>query len=162
VAQQMRNAAAATRELERSQKSAMSITSRFTSALRNMAGAFIGIQAIQTLAAWSDQLVTSNARLRQVTGSAEDAALATNKIYAAAMRSRISFADMSSSVAKLATLAGNAFGSIDEAIMFVETFNKQMVLSGASATESSAAMYQIVQAMASGRLQGDELHSIFE
>lgn len=162
VAQQMRNAAAATRELERSQKSAMSITSRFTSALRNMAGAFIGIQAIQTLAAWSDQLVTSNARLRQVTGSAEDAALATNKIYAAAMRSRSSFADMSSSVAKLATLAGNAFGSIDEAIMFVETFNKQMVLSGASATESSAAMYQIVQAMASGRLQGDELHSIFE
>lgn len=134
----------------------------FLTILRNFAGAYFGFQTVQTLVNWSDQLVSSKARLQQVTGSAEAAAVATDKIYAAAMRSRSSFTDMSASVARLATLAGSAFSSIDEAIQFAETFNKQMVLSGASTMEASAAMYQLSQAMASGRLQGDELRSIFE
>lgn len=167
--QQTAKAANATRRvkndvdgLAKSQASATSITKSFTGALRNMASAWIGFQTVQTLVNWSDQLVSSKARLQQVTGSAEAAAVATDKIYAAAMRSRSSFTDMSASVARLATLAGSAFSSIDEAIQFAETFNKQMVLSGASTMEASAAMYQLSQAMASGRLQGDELRSIFE
>lgn len=139
-----------------------SAASSFGTILRNFAGAYFGFQTVQTLVNWSDQLVSSKARLQQVTGSAEAAAVATDKIYAAAMRSRSSFTDMSASVARLATLAGSAFSSIDEAIQFAETFNKQMVLSGASTMEASAAMYQLSQAMASGRLQGDELRSIFE
>lgn len=148
--------------LAKSQASATSITKSFTGALRNMASAWIGFQTVQTLVNWSDQLVSSKARLQQVTGSAEAAAVATDKIYAAAMRSRSAFADMSASVARLSALAGSAFSSIDEAIRFAETFNKQMVLSGASKMEASAAMYQLTQGMASGRLQGDELRSIFE
>ena len=46
--------------------------------------------------------------------------------------------------------------------MFVEQLNKQFKISGASIEESSAAMYQLTQAMAAGKLQGDEFHSIME
>ena len=40
--------------------------------------------------------------------------------------------------------------------------NKSFKISGASTQESTNAMYQLTQAMASGRLQGDEYRSIIE
>ena len=162
VAQQARDAARATREFEQSQKSAEKTSRTFTGTLRNLAGAFVGLQGIRTLFGWSDQIAMSKAKLEQLTGSAEGAAEATNKIYAAAMRSRSSFTDMAATVAKLGMNAGNAFGSIDDAVKFAETFNKQMLLSGASTTEAANAMYQLTQGIASNRLQGDELRSVLE
>ena len=69
---------------------------------------------------------------------------------------------MADSVAKLNMLAKDAFSSNDEAIAFVEQLNKQFKISGASVQEASAAMYQLTQAMAAGKLQGDEFHSIME
>ena len=101
VAQQARDAARATREFEQSQKSAEKTSRTFTGTLRNLAGAFVGLQGIRTLFGWSDQIAMSKAKLELLTGSAEGAAEATNKIYAAAMRSRSSFTDMAATVAKL-------------------------------------------------------------
>ena len=69
---------------------------------------------------------------------------------------------MADSVAKLNMLAKDAFSSNDEAIYFVEQLNKQFKISGAGIQEASAAMYQLTQAMASGKLQGDEFRSIME
>lgn len=43
-----------------------------------------------------------------------------------------------------------------------ELVNKNFVVGGASATEQASAMYQLTQAMGSGRLQGDEYRSIIE
>lgn len=162
AAQEAKKAAQATEQLSNSQKNATISANSLTGAVKNIVGAYVGVQAIQTLFNWSDSLVSTKARLELVTGSAEAAADATNKIYAAAMRSRSGFADTAASVAKLTTLAGNAFGDINQAVLFVETFNKQMVLSGASAMEASSAIYQITQAMASGVLQGEELKSVLE
>ncbi len=64
--------------------------------------------------------------------------------------------------AKLGLLAGDAFKDNKELVKFTELMNKSFKLSGASATEQQAAMYQLTQAMASGRLQGDEFRSIIE
>ena len=69
---------------------------------------------------------------------------------------------MADSVAKLNMLAKDAFSSNDEAIYFVEQLNKQFKISGASVEETTSAMYQLTQAMAAGKLQGDEFHSIME
>ena len=85
-----------------------------------------------------------------------------DKIYSAANRSRGSYLDMADSVAKLNMLAKDAFSSNDEAIYFVEQLNKQFKISGASVEETTSAMYQLTQAMAAGKLQGDEFHSIME
>jgi tape measure domain-containing protein len=85
-----------------------------------------------------------------------------NMIFAAAQRSRASYQDTANTVTKLGILAGNAFSSNQEMVAFAEQLNKQFVIGGASVQESSAAMYQLSQAMAAGRLQGDEFRSIME
>ena len=95
--------------------------------------------------------------------SGEEKVLALqNQIYEAAQRSRGSYLDMTDSVAKLGLVAGKAFNGTDEIVRFSELLNKNFVVAGASAQESSAAMYQLTQAMGSGRLQGDEYRSIIE
>ncbi len=45
---------------------------------------------------------------------------------------------------------------------FAEQINKQFKIGGSSINESTNAMYQLTQAMAAGRLQGDEFKSIME
>lgn len=74
----------------------------------------------------------------------------------------MSYKAMGDNVARLNMLAKDQFKSNDEAIAFVETLNKMFVVSGASAEESTSAMYQLSQAMAAGKLQGDEFRSIME
>jgi tape measure domain-containing protein len=52
--------------------------------------------------------------------------------------------------------------SQNEALQMTESVNKAIILSGASTQEASAGMIQFGQALASGRLRGDELRSIME
>jgi tape measure domain-containing protein len=85
-----------------------------------------------------------------------------NKIYASAQRSRANYQDTINTVSKLGLLAGKAFSGNDEIIAFQELMNKNFIIGGASAQEQASAMYQLTQAMASGRLQGDEYRSIIE
>ena len=84
------------------------------------------------------------------------------KVMASAQRSRTSYMDAASSIAKLGLNARDAFGSMDEVIAFQELINKQFIISGASVQEQQAAMIQLTQAMASGVLRGEELNSVFE
>jgi tape measure domain-containing protein len=85
-----------------------------------------------------------------------------DKIFLAAERARGSYSATADTVAKLGTLAGSAFSSNDEIIAFAEQMNKQFVIGGASVQEQTSAMYQLTQAMAAGKLQGDEFRSIME
>lgn len=115
-----------------------------------------------TAAQTADRLTSIRSRLNLVNDGTQTTADLMNKIYDAAQRTRGGYDDMADSVAKLNMLAKDAFSSNDEAIEFVEQMNKQFKISGASIQESSAAMYQLTQAMAAGKLQGDEFHSIME
>jgi len=74
----------------------------------------------------------------------------------------VNYIDMASIVGKLGVTAGSAFKSNDEILKFSELLSKNFKISGASAEEQSAAMYQLTQAMGAGKLQGDEFRSIME
>ena len=110
----------------------------------------------------ADELTSIRSRINLINDGSQTTAQIMEKVYDAAQRSRGSYTDMADSVAKLNMLAKDAFSSNDEAIAFVEQLNKQFKISGASVQEASAAMYQLTQAMAAGKLQGDEFHSIME
>lgn len=69
---------------------------------------------------------------------------------------------MAANVAKIGNLAGDAFSSSEQIVVFAEQLNKQMKLSGASTQEASAAMLQLTQSLAKGCLNGDELTSVME
>ena len=118
----------------------------------------MAVSAVQT----TDQLTQIRARINLINDGSQSTAEIMDKIYSAASRSRGSYLDMADSVAKLNMLAKDAFSSNDEAIYFVEQLNKQFKISGASVEETTSAMYQLTQAMAAGKLQGDEFHSIME
>lgn len=118
--------------------------------------------AVSGSAVYLDNLSQIQARLNNINDGSQTTEQLQSKIMAAANRSRGSYQDMANSVAKLNLLASDAFKSNDEAIAFAEQLNKMFVVSGASSQEASNAMYQLNQAMASGRLQGDEYRSIIE
>lgn len=110
----------------------------------------------------SDKFASIKARINLINDGSQSTASIMDKVYQASERTRGSYTDMLDSVAKLNMLAKDSFTSNDEAIRFVEQLNMQFKLSGANVNEVSSAMTQLTQAMAAGRLQGDEFNSIME
>ena len=136
---------------------------QFAGAVTGIGIAATAVKDVATAAAQTaDQLTSIRSRINLINDGTQTTAEIMEKVFDASQRSRGSYVDMADSVAKLNMLAKDAFSSNDEAIMFVEQLNKQFKISGASIEESSAAMYQLTQAMAAGKLQGDEFHSIME
>lgn len=127
-----------------------------------LAAAYVSLQSAQKFIQEADNYASTTARLNVMNDGLQTTDELYNKIYQSAQRSRGSFNETANAITKLGIVAGDSFKSNDEIIAFIETFNKAAVVSGSSATEASNAMYQLSQAFASGRLQGDELRSVRE
>ena len=119
-------------------------------------------RALRALFNASDTYSNIQSRLNLINDGAQTTAQLNDKIYRTAQRSRAEYTAMASSVAKLNMLTNGVFKNNDESIRFLELVNKSFTIAGASAEEQKSAMLQLTQAMASGRLQGDELRSISE
>ncbi len=111
---------------------------------------------------YTDELTLTKARLNLINDGQRTTVELQDQIFAAAQRSRGEYGLMAQSVAKLGLLAGDAFKSNDEMIAFSEMLNKSFKVSGSSTQEISSATYQLTQAMAAGKLQGDEFRAIME
>ena len=133
-----------------------------TNTIKRAVAAYISIQSVGKALNVSDELATTTARLDLMNDNLQSTQELTNMVYAAAQDARGSFGDMASNVAKLGTLAGDAFSSSAEIVAFANQLNKQMKLSGASTEEASSAMLQLTQSLAKGTLNGDELTSVME
>lgn len=146
-----------------------SIVSKAFSALP-MAGMVAGVALVgqevldlgAKATAVSDKFASIKARIDLINDGSQSTASIMDKVYQASERTRGSYTDMLDSVAKLNMLAKDSFTSNDEAIRFVEQLNMQFKLSGANVNEISSAVTQLTQAMAAGRLQGDEFNSVME
>lgn len=110
----------------------------------------------------SDEYASIQGRLRIVAGSAEKAAQMNELIYQSAVRARGSYTDMAKSVAEIAMNAKDAFPKVEDAIPFMEGIQKIFAINHTGIEQQKAAMLQLTQALASGRLQGDEFRSIAE
>lgn len=133
-----------------------------TGKIKSMVGAYVGIRSLGAGMQATDTYISNGARLDLINDGLQTQAELQDKIYQAAQRSRGEYNAMVNTVAKLGLLAGDAFKSNNELVAFTELMNKSFKISGASTQESTNAMYQLTQAMASGRLQGDEYRSIIE
>lgn len=130
--------------------------------IKGIATAYVGFQSVKSLVAASDAYTSNVARIDMMNDGLQTTAELQQKIYEASQRSLTSYGDMTDVVAKLGITAGHSFKNNDEMVAFAEILNKQFALSGTGGQEKSAAMYQLTQAMASGKLQGDEFRSILE
>lgn len=130
-----------------------------------MAGAFAVDKIVSCVGAvknLSDEYTNTIARLNLINDGQQTTVQLMRDIHDAANASRGSYQEMAVQVGKLGTLASSAFSSNKEMITFVQQLNEQFKIGGASLEEQHAAMLQITQAMASGRLQGDEFRSVLE
>lgn len=125
-------------------------------------GAYASFQGAGKFLAIADSMSQTTARLGMMNDGMQSTQALMDDVFAAAQRSRGSFADMAAVVAKFGNNAREAFGSSAEVVRFAETVQKQMKLAGASGAEASNAILQLSQALGSGVLRGDELNSIFE
>lgn len=132
--------------------------------LKSIAGTYLGIMAARGVINASDTITSSENRLNNLPGGNPQLTQESmDKMYVAAQRSRSAYSDMLSNVSKTMTLAGDSFdNNIDNAIKFQEIMAKAYTVGGATAAEQSSSMYQLVQALGSGILQGDELRSVRE
>ena len=157
-----KKAASATEELSRSQKRATSSSNALGGSLKSLIGTYISLQTLKGLFTMSDTLALTTARLNMMNDGLQTTAQLNAMVYQSAQRARGSYAETADFVAKLGTLAGDAFGSSQEIIAFAEQINKQMKLSGATTQGAQAAMLQLTQALSSGTLRGEELNSVLE
>ena len=110
----------------------------------------------------SDEYANMHARLDMIRDSTQTTEELQKSIYTSAQRTGSAYTTMANGVAKMRLHAGNVFQNNGETIAFLETMNKSFVVGGASIEEQKNAMLQLTQAMASGKLQGDELRSLAE
>ena len=110
----------------------------------------------------SDEYANMNARLNMINDGMQSTSELQKSIFTSAQRTGSAYTEMANGVAKMRMQAGDVFQNNGETIAFLETMNKSFVVGGASIEEQKSVMMQLTQAMASGKLQGDELRSLAE
>ena len=130
--------------------------------LKTLIGTVVSLAAVKKGMDLVDDYTNAAARLRMVNDDNQTPAELQDKVFDAANRSRGSYTDMAGAVAKMNLLAGDSFTSNDEAIGFTELLQKSLKVSGAGTSEQQSAFLQLTQAMAAGKLQGDEFRSVME
>lgn len=136
----------------------VSLKGLLKTALASIAVGAITKQAI----GMSDEYANMHARLDMIRDSTQTTEELQKSIYTSAQRTGSAYTTMANGVAKMRMQAGDVFQNNGETIAFLETMNKSFVVGGASIEEQKSAMLQLTQAMASGKLQGDELRSLAE
>ncbi|WP_367567746.1 tape measure protein [Lacrimispora sp.] len=132
------------------------------SGLTKLIGTVATLATVKKTMDLTDTYTNTAARLKMINDGTQTQLELQNKVFAAADRARGSYTDMASAVAKMNLLAGDSFGSNDEAIGFTELLQKSLKVSGAGQSEQDSAFLQLTQAMAAGKLQGDEYRSVME
>ena len=130
--------------------------------IKSFIGLYAGIQTLKVGLDTSDNISQTMARLNLMNDGKQTTDQLQQAIFQSAQNSRAGFLDTASVVSKLGLLAPQAFNSNIETVKFSELMAKSFKVGGASTSEQTSGMYQLTQAMASGKLQGDEFRSIME
>ena len=156
------HATASLDNVSRSMINQSGIAGNLVSGLKNLILTYAGFRGLSSMANISDSLTTTATRLGLINDGSQSNNELLDMVMSASKRGRMYMPDFAANVSKLGLLAPNAFSSNKELVRFSELMSKSFKVSGASTQERTAGMYQLTQAMASGRLQGDEFRSIME
>ena len=108
----------------------------------------------------TDKYARQNYQLKSIAQNGETSDQLRQRVYSAAQGSRSGFDETLSTVAKLAKTSKDDFKTNDEVIYFTELVNK--AFSGLGAEEAAQSINKVSEAMAKGKLQGDDLNVLME
>ena len=115
------------------------------------------IRRITQLAdAWQD--LTN--RLAGFIESGEKVAVVQQRLFEIAQRTKQPINSIATIFQRLLIIQDDLGKSTNELLFFIESLSKAVVISGATATESSAALLQLSQGMATGTLRAQDLKSV--
>ncbi|MCR1955151.1 tape measure protein [Clostridioides mangenotii] len=138
-----------------------SLARNMLGSLKSMLGVYMGFHGIKITLGIADEFSSITARLGNIKDSLHTTNSFTQEVADSAMRARGNFASMAQTISRIGYTAKGLFSN-DELIQFTENVQKGFIIAGTTAQEASNAMLQLSQAMASGRMQGDELRSTLE
>jgi tape measure domain-containing protein len=133
-----------------------------TNALRGMLAGIGVLLIVKEFVQMADSITLVNARLKLAAGSAEEYAAAQKAVYEIAQANNVGLQETATLYAKLVEPIRRVGGGTAETKAIVDAFATSLAISGASTQEASAATLQFAQAMASGKLSGDEFRSMAE
>lgn len=119
-------------------------------------------QVAKELAAAQDRWALYEGRLKLVAGTSTEALNVLDKLYKTSQNTGTGMQTTVDAFNRLARSSETLGLTNDEVLQLTDTVQKLGIVSGATQGELSSAMLQFSQALASGRLQGDELRSIME
>jgi len=110
----------------------------------------------------ADEWTNMYSRIGLVTKSTEEQAAMQEKVFAIAQKTRQEYSSTADLYVKMARNSKELGATQQDVLDATETVNKSLVIGGASTTEAKSTILQLGQALASGRLAGDELRSLSE
>lgn len=123
------------------------------------ASAFIGARAILDSA---DAFASLQNKLQNVTTSQGQVNTLMERLFNIANETRTSVEATATAFARFDRALALLGKSQEETLRFTETVNKALIVSGATAQETSSSLLQLSQALNSGRLQGEEFRALAE
>lgn len=110
----------------------------------------------------ADAMALTAARLKLVTSSQKEYEAVQKDVYRIAQQNSIGLEEMSQLYTKLHDPVKRLGGTTAETTKITESFALALRVGGANTAEAASATLQFAQAMASGKLSGDEFRSIAE
>ena len=151
--------------IARATRSVDTLKQRATGAANSISDAFKGLfagAALTTVVDYADTYTNLQNRLRAFSVDQAEANSKFRDVQQIAAAARTGLDETGKLYTRL-TLASRDLGlSQDQVAQVTETFAKATQLSGANTQEAAASMLQFSQAMAAGRLNGDEFRSLME
>ena len=123
------------------------------------AAAGAGIVAI---ARAGDEYTAAMSRLTSATGSAGAAGQVFRELQGLAAQTGVSVSESAAAFVRFSIAAREVGATNAEVLQLVRTIQQAGIIAGSSTQETQSAILQLGQALASGKLQGDELRSILE
>lgn len=127
-----------------------------------IAGAMAAAFSVSAIKSAADDMMNLDGRLRTVTQAEQERYELEDELYEMAQKDRQSLNSMGDLYYKVARGAQRFGVSQEDSLRVTDVVSKALTIGGAKAQEASATILQLVQALSSGVLQGDELHSLDE
>ena len=124
--------------------------------------AFGALASLRGLGSIGDEYTGAASKIRGMTEDVAQQQRLQDQLYQSAQLTATGYGEVAGlyqQVGKAATTNGR---TLEDAASIVDTINKGIKASGATAAGSSAALTQLAQALGSGRLRGEEFNSVIE
>ena len=130
--------------------------------LKTAIGSLAAVMLVKQVVELSDKYTSLNSRLRLTLTATQDLATVQNDLFKISQNTTQSYESTVTLYTRLARSTKELGVGYQELLQFTESVNQALIVGGSSAEESSSALLQLGQALASGVLRGDEFNSIME